>query len=110
MSVLINLAIGAAVGWIGGGYATYRFMKRREMEKKAILKFSDKPVFHKFENSVRVLLSVEYVKGELSVFNAVSYLTIEIERDGEKSLEIPKEILVKKGEEICRGERWRGYM
>ena len=74
------------------------------MEKKAILKFSDVPEFHKFENSVRVLLCVKHVEGELSVFNAVSYLAIEIDKGNEKSQKIPEDILVNIKREFCKPE------
>lgn len=98
--------------WIGGslstGFFTYLFTKRREAEKRAILEFSSEPIFQELEKSVRLLLDVKYVEGELSVFNAVGYLTIEIERDGKRSLRIPEKILVKKGEEFCQGEGWIG--
>jgi len=84
--------------WIGGSLFTYLFTKRRDVEKKAILRFSSEPIFQRFEESVRVYLGVEYVKGELSVFNAVGYLTIET-NEGSR---IPSDILIKKGDSICQ--------
>ncbi len=100
---IIKIIITGAVGIAGallGAHFNNRFAKQREIEKKAVLEFFSKPILHKLQCSVRAYLGVKYIEGELPVFNATSYLTIETEVNGRRSREIPKEILVKK-ESFC---------
>jgi len=93
-------AVGGIAGALLGAYLNNRFTKQREIEKKAVLEFFQEPILHKFRNSVRVYLGVRYAEGELPVFNATGYLTIETEVNGRRSKKIPKELLIKK-ESFC---------
>ena len=98
MSGVIEILASGAVGIAGtllGVYLNNRLAKQREIEKKAVLDFFPEPVLQKFQCSVRIYLGVKHVEGELPVFNATGYLTIETEMNGRRSKEIPKEIVVK---------------
>lgn len=86
---------GILSGFVGGFISGYIDPKLIERERKVTLRFS-RIIIQQFPKSARIILEVKN-EGKLSVYNAVGYLTIEV--DGRP--QIPKDLVIRKGTGFC---------